>query len=196
MRGWTGVNFDLRTVTGEWDYAELPANVHLGRGCWIERPQSFERFRSTRMPGAVLGDGVIVYGWTVFNVEPTGMLTVGGGSVLVGGVFMCHQEIVVGRDVVVSYQVTIADSDFHPRDPAERRRDAEASAPFADPSARPEIESQPVRVGDGAWIGIGAIVLKGVEIGAGARIGAGAVVARDVPAGTTVEGNPARLVAG
>jgi acetyltransferase-like isoleucine patch superfamily enzyme len=108
---------------------------------------------------------------------------------------MCQREIAVGTGVVLSYQVTIADSDFHPRDPAQRRRDAEASAPFADPASRPEIQSRPVRIGDGAWIGIGAIVLKGVQIGAGARVGAGAVVSRDVPAGTTVEGNPARVVA-
>jgi carbonic anhydrase/acetyltransferase-like protein (isoleucine patch superfamily) len=189
------VSFDVRTVTGEWDYATLPANVRLGRGCWIERPQSFERFRSTRSPGVVLGDDVAVHGWTVFNVEPGGVVTVGDGSVLVGAVFMCQEEIAVGRGVVISYQVTIADSDFHPRDPAERRRDAVASAPQGDPADRPAVESRPVRIGDGAWIGIGAIVLKGVQVGAGARIGAGAVVARHVPAGATVEGNPARVVA-
>jgi maltose O-acetyltransferase len=37
-------------------------------------------------------------------------------------------------------------------------------------------------------------VLKGVLVGTGARIGAGAIVARDVPAGATVEGNPAQVV--
>ncbi|HWC87802.1 MAG TPA: DapH/DapD/GlmU-related protein [Solirubrobacteraceae bacterium] len=189
------MSFDVRTVTGEWDYANLPAGVELGQDCWIERPESFERFRSARTPGAVLGDGVRVYGWTLFNVEPTGLVTVGESSVLVGAVLMCAREISLGREVVISYQVTIADSDFHPRDPAERRRDAEASAPCADPAARPEVEARPVRIEDSAWIGIGAIVLKGVHIGAGARIGAGAVVTRDVPAGATVEGNPARVVA-
>jgi len=188
------LSFDVRTVTGEWDYTTLPANVKLGRDCWIERPQSFERFCSTQMPGVVLGDGVVVYGWTVFTVEPSGRVTVGEGTILVGAVFMCQQEIALGRDVVVSYQVTIADSDFHPRDPTLRRRDAEASAPFADPGRRPVLESRPVRIGDGVWIGIGAIVLKGVQVGDGARIGAGAVVARDVPPGATVEGNPARVV--
>jgi carbonic anhydrase/acetyltransferase-like protein (isoleucine patch superfamily) len=190
------MSFDVRTVTGDWDYGTLPGNVWLGRGCWIERPQSFERFRSTRMPGVVLGDDVIVYGWTMFNVEPGGVATVGAGSVLAGAVLLCQEEIAVGRGVVISYQVTIADSDFHPRDPRERRRDAEANAPYADPAARPPVESRPVRIGDDAWIGIGAIVLKGVRIGARARVGAGAVVAQDVPAGATVEGNPARVVPG
>jgi 2,3,4,5-tetrahydropyridine-2,6-dicarboxylate N-succinyltransferase len=55
-------------------------------------------------------------------------------------------------------------------------------------------QAAPVVIEDDAWIGIGAIVLKGVRIGAGARVGAGAVVARDVPAGASVEGNPARVV--
>jgi len=52
---------------------------------------------------------------------------------------------------------------------------------------------RPVVVEDDAWIGIGAIILKGVRIGAGARIGAGSVVTSDVPAGGVVQGNPAVL---
>lgn len=47
----------------------------------------------------------------------------------------------------------------------------------------------------GASIGTGAVILCGVEIGAGATIGAGAVVTKSVPAGATVIGNPARLLA-
>jgi hypothetical protein len=190
----TRKSFDVRTVTGEWDYGALPANVRLGEGCWIERPESFEPFRSTREPGVALGDGVQVYGWTIFSVEPTGRVTVGEGSVLVGAVFMAQEEISLGKAVVVSYQVTIADADFHPRDPAARRRDAVANAPYAGALERPQIDSAPVHIADGAWIGIGAIILKGVRIGANARVQAGAVVPHDVPAGATVAGNPARVI--
>lgn len=53
-------------------------------------------------------------------------------------------------------------------------------------------------VGDDVIIGANAVVITplgaGLTIGAGARVGAGAVVVRDVPAGTTVVGNPARVV--
>jgi acetyltransferase-like isoleucine patch superfamily enzyme len=189
-------SFDVRTVTGEWDYGTLPSNVVLGRDCWIERPQVFERFRSERRPGAILGDRVRAYGWTVFNVEASGCVEVGADCVLVGAVFMCAERIRLGAGVVVSYGVTIADSDFHPRDPEARRRDAEANAPAADPAARPALETSPVEIGDGAFVGIGAIVLKGVTIGPHARVAAGAVVARDVPAGALAEGNPARATPG
>lgn len=189
------MSFPISEVTGEWDRSGLPANIRIGESCWLERPQTFERYRSRHDPGLVIGAGVRVYGWSVFNLEEDATMTVGAGSVLVGAIFMCRERIDVGRDVVISYGVTVADSDFHPRDPELRRRDAEASAPYGNPAERPEVESRPVAIGDGAWVGIGAIVLKGVRIGAGARVGAGAVVSRDVPEGGRAEGNPARVVA-
>jgi UDP-2-acetamido-3-amino-2,3-dideoxy-glucuronate N-acetyltransferase len=46
-------------------------------------------------------------------------------------------------------------------------------------------------VGDGACIGMGALILP-VNIGEGAIIGAGAVVTKDVPSFQTWVGNPAR----
>ena len=46
-------------------------------------------------------------------------------------------------------------------------------------------------IDDDVWIGIGAIVLKGVRIGRGARIGAGAGDERR-PGWRIVLGNPAR----
>jgi carbonic anhydrase/acetyltransferase-like protein (isoleucine patch superfamily) len=52
------------------------------------------------------------------------------------------------------------------------------------------------RVGRGAMIGIGAIVLSGARIGAGAIVGAGSIVLEGarVPARTLVVGAPARPV--
>ena len=180
-------------LTGAWDHSTLPGNVHVGENCFLERRDSFERFRSTRDPGLVLGRAVTVYTWTTFNVEPTGLVEVGDDSVLVGAVFMCADHITVGARVVISYGVTIADSDFHPRDPELRRRDARANAPFGDASTRPRVTTAPVHIGDDVQIGVGAIVLKGVTIGDGARIGAGAVVPADVPPSAVAEGNPATI---
>jgi acetyltransferase-like isoleucine patch superfamily enzyme len=170
--------------TGDWDYASLAPRVAVGRDCYLEGRHLFDRCRGTAEPCVVLGDRVRAYTWTTFNLEPGGRVEIGDGSVLVGAVFMCAERITVGRDVVISYNVTIADSDFHPIDAAARRLDAMASAPEGRP--------RPVTIGDGAWIGIGAIVLKGVTIGAGARVAAGAVVASDVPPAAVVAGNPAR----
>lgn len=179
-------------IVGSWDYTTLPANVRIGQGCWFERRSSFARFKSTQDPGLIIGDRVQIFTWTTFNIEPAGLVEVGDDSILVGPVFMCAGRIQVGRRVILSYNVTIADSDFHPLDPQERRLDAIANAPFGDRSLRPHIISLPVVIGDDVHVGIGAIILKGVTIGPGASIGAGAVVSRDVAAGVHVEGNPAR----
>ena len=46
----------------------------------------------------------------------------------------------------------------------------------------------------GAIVGANVTLLPGLRIGAGALIGAGAVVVKDVPAGVVVVGNPARII--
>lgn len=185
---------DTNKITNNWDYSTLPANVRLGRDCFIERKNSFDRYRSEQDPGLVLGNRVNLYCFTDLNVEPSGMVAIGDDSILVGGIFMCAQRIAIGKRVIISHGVTIADSDFHPTDPAARKLDAIANSPYGDKSRRPYIETNPVEIGDDVWIGIGAIILKGVKIGVGARIGAGAVITREVPAGEYYIGNPARAV--
>ncbi len=187
-------SLDAADLTGAWDYSLLPPNVRVGVDCYLERRKSFERFRSSRDPGLVLGERVKVYTWTEFNIEPTGVVTVGDDSILVGCVIMCAEEVSIGCGVTISYHVTIADSDFHPIDPDSRVADAIAASPGGDVSTRPPYVSAPVTVGDGATVGIGALILKGVTIGEGGVVGPGAVVTGDVPPGKTVEGNPARVV--
>jgi acetyltransferase-like isoleucine patch superfamily enzyme len=52
----------------------------------------------------------------------------------------------------------------------------------------------PVSVGEGAWIGAGAVILPGVTIGRGAIVGANAVVTRSVGALEVWGGCPARFI--
>lgn len=51
-----------------------------------------------------------------------------------------------------------------------------------------------VRIGEGTWIGAGAIVLPGVTVGEGCVIGAGAVVIGDCDAHGLYAGVPARRI--
>src|SRR5205823_13128036 len=142
-----------------------------GEGCFLELREAFSRFRSTRRPGLVLGRRVRAYTGTAFCVEPSGQLLVGDDTTLAGAVFLCAERITVGSRVVLSYHVTVADCDFHPRDPAQRMQDALANAPLGDRGVRPSLVTRPVVIEDDAWVGIGAIILKGVRVGRGARVG-------------------------
>jgi acetyltransferase-like isoleucine patch superfamily enzyme len=184
----------LKAMTWTWDYGTLPANIRLGADCRLEHRDSFARYRSQREVGLRLGARVVVYTWTHFSLEHDAVLEVGDDSVLVGAVFMCAEHIRLGARVVVSYNVTIADADFHPVDPDLRMADAIANAPSGDRDQRPPYVTRPVVIEDDVWIGIGAIILKGVHIGRGARIDAGAVVTADVPEGLRMAGNPARAI--
>jgi acetyltransferase-like isoleucine patch superfamily enzyme len=56
------------------------------------------------------------------------------------------------------------------------------------------ITAQGISIGDGSWIGSGAIILDGVRIGRNVVVGAGAVVTKDIPDYCIAVGNPARVI--
>jgi maltose O-acetyltransferase len=49
-------------------------------------------------------------------------------------------------------------------------------------------------IGNGTWVGYGAIILPGVRIGDGCIIAAGSLVNKNVPANTMVGGVPAKVI--
>ncbi len=57
-----------------------------------------------------------------------------------------------------------------------------------------QVEMKPVKIGEGSDIGVGAIILPGIELGKGVQVGAGAVVSRSFPPGSVIAGVPARIM--
>jgi len=66
--------------------------------------------------------------------------------------------------------------------------------PAGVPIIQTDLVIKPVRVDDGADIGVNAVLLPGVTVGKGAIVGAGAVVTKDVPSFAIVAGVPARIL--
>jgi acetyltransferase-like isoleucine patch superfamily enzyme len=97
-------------------------------------------------------------------------------------VIACVGSVEIEADVLTGDRVFIGDTSHDYRDP----RTPVALQTMTDP--------RPVRVGRGAYLGIGAIVLPGVTVGENGYVGAGAVVTKDVPARSVVVGNPARII--
>ena len=110
------------------------------------------------------------------------LLGVGDHFGMTGGSIIAAERITIGNNVIVGANSTIMDTDFH--------------------SVCPEVRSQhpqnaktaPVLIEDDVFIGMNCLILKGVKIGHGAVIGAGSVVIKDVPSGMIMAGNPAQVV--
>jgi acetyltransferase-like isoleucine patch superfamily enzyme len=171
----------------------LPANVRLGPNTLVTSDYAFKRFRSRRSPGLVIGaqgtmDGVH------FAVGEDGFAEIGDYCYFTNAVVLCELEVWIGNYVVIGWNATIADTDFHPLAPAERIADAVACSPLGKGRARPEVVRRPVVIEDDVWIGPNATILKGVRIGTGAFVEAGALLTRDVPARARVLGNPAQII--
>lgn len=173
---------------------EQPTNVSIGRDTVITGDLAFKRFQSRVEPVALtIGDGCTMDG-VHFDLGRDARMSVGDHCYFTNAVLLCELEIRVGSCVLIGWNTTIADTDFHPLGPAERIADAIACSPASDGRPRPPVAKRSVVVEDDVWIGPAVTILKGVTIGAGAFVEPGAVVSADVPPGARVMGNPAQVV--
>lgn len=125
-----------------------------------------------------LGEGADVM--APFECDYGYQISVGARTFINYGVIVLDAATVtIGEDVQIGPRVQLVTA-LHPLESEPRRRGVETAAP--------------VRIGNGAWLAAGVIVLPGVSIGADAVVGAGSVVTNDLPAGHLCFGNPCRVV--
>jgi acetyltransferase-like isoleucine patch superfamily enzyme len=89
--------------------------------------------------------------------------------------------IVIGHRVLISMDVHVHDTNSHPTNHLHRFQQTRDIFLNGHPSENPGIRSAPIIIGDDVWIGMGAIILKGVNIGNRAIISARAIVTSDIP---------------
>ncbi len=82
-----------------------------------------------------------------------------------------HEGTVIGRDCILRQSTTIGNKTL--------ADGSQSGCPI---------------IGDRVDVGANAVILGPIRIGDGAVIGAGSVVVKDVPAGAVVAGNPARAI--
>jgi acetyltransferase-like isoleucine patch superfamily enzyme len=184
--------FDMsqETSPAEWTHGPLPDRVQAASGTVIIGETAFKRFRSQREPALVIGRSCTMEG-VQFAVGEHGLVEIGDYCYFTNAVLLCELSLRIGNFVVIGWNTTIADTDFHPLAPALRIADAVACSPIGQGRPRPPIAQRPVIIEDDVWIGPNATILKGVRIGAGSFIEAGALITRDIPARSRVGGNPA-----
>jgi acetyltransferase-like isoleucine patch superfamily enzyme len=143
---------------------------------WLRRVSIPRQWTDITLDNCALDDHVTLL---CSGAAKRGKITIGEGSYINRFTIIdAHESIVIGSNCMIGPHTFITDADHG----------TAASCLVKDQP----MSSAPVRIGDGAWIGAGVVILKGVNIGDGAIIGAGAVVTRDVSTNTIVAGVPAR----
>ena len=141
----------------------------------------------------IRGPGMVIFGDDCSVVSPKlapttpythsrdAVIRFGNRVMLTGTRFGCERSIDVGDGAGLS-DARIMDTDFHSIETSDVARYNTGG------------RSKPVVIGPNAWVGAGAMILKGVTIGESAVVGAGSVVATRVAPRTVVLGNPARVI--
>ena len=109
------------------------------------------------------------------------IIEIGDNSGFSGTVIGAAKSIIIGNNVLSGANVLITDFDWHPIDP-EKRHTSKG------------VHSAPIVIEDNVWLGINAVVLKGVTIGKNTVIGANSLVVKDIPANVIAAGNPCKVI--
>lgn len=135
-----------------------------------------------------IGNSVLILPGAWLSVErpawerPEPAIVIGDGSAIRAWVTLsATSRIDIGSDVVFGAQCTVVDCDHTWR----------AGNPNV---LHNPVETAPISIGAGTWLGDRVTVLKGSTIGERCAIGAHSVVRGDIPDGSVAVGIPARVV--
>jgi len=103
------------------------------------------------------------------------IIEIGNNNGFSGTVIGAYEHIKIGNNFKGGANTLITDFDWHQEDSR---------------SGKPK----PVYIGDNVWLGLNAIVLKGVTIGDNVLIGANSVVTKDIPSDSIAAGNPCMVL--
>ena len=107
-------------------------------------------------------------------------IKIGNECGLSGTVIGAAESIKIGNNVFFGANTLVTDFDWHAVDPEHRKTGKPKSAPIV--------------IEDNVWIGINAVILKGVSIGQNTIIGANSLVVKDIPANVIAGGNPCKVI--
>lgn len=167
------------------------SQIHIEKYMNFNKQWDMDRMVQNRMAGMLYVakgaslevEAFDIYAGSRININEGATLKMGSGYLNYDCTVDVFSSISIGHDVVISERVAIRDSDNHTM-----CYEGENSSSIVRPN------TLPIVIGDHVWIGMNAVILKGVRIGEGAIIAAGSVVNKDVPAHCLVGGVPARII--
>lgn len=128
------------------------------------------------------GNTTIGAGSTIWLYEGAKMYLGKRSYINMGAKIFVRQEVEVGNECAIGFDVKIFDDDFHPVVSLDRAHEYFPSTPAK------------VTIEDHVWIGAGVTILKGVTIGRGSVVAAGSIITKDIPPNTLVAGPGASVI--
>ena len=159
---------------------------HFGRGSIINWPTGNmygERWISIGEDTMIAADVTLSAGMLPNQEMMTDPVVIIGDRCLIGrgSAIVGHYRIDIGDDVFTGMNVYITDQNHGYEDP-------DTPIGIQDP------QDDPVVIGDGSWIGSGAVVLPGARIGKQCVVAANSVVRGTFPSHSVLAGVPAKVV--
>ncbi len=156
--------------------------AYFGLDAQIAYPANIQGYESIEIgDGTVILDHSRISNFHINGIEP--VIRIGKNC------YICYyftilnaSSVTIGNDVLFASHVMIS-SENHGMNP-----ESEESY-----MAQP-LETKPVNIGDGCWIGEKVCILPGVNIGKKCIIGAGSVVTKSIPDYSIAVGNPAKVI--
>lgn len=142
----------------------------------------------------IIGDNCMLNGTiTIYNADAQVKI---GDRVFIGPdtELFCYSGITIEDDVMLSWGITIIDTDAHGLSWDDRKNDVVDWMKGSEYKNWSAVKSSPVSIKCKSWIGFKSVILKGVTVSEGTIIGAGSVVSKDSNPFTVVAGNPAVFI--
>lgn len=137
----------------------------------------------------------------IFFESGQGEVVIGNRVFIGGSTIMCRTKVEFGNNIFVAWGSYFYDHDSHSLDYKLRQDDISQQLTdirngefFITHKNWDVVNTASIKICDNAWIGMNALILKGVTVGEGAIVGAGSVVTKDVEPWTIVAGNPAKFI--
>ncbi len=167
----------------KYKHISLPKSSKINGKIYIYGSGTVTIQDNTRINSCLESDPIGGDTHTIFNTCANGRIEIGRDVGISNSTIVAREKVTIADGVRIGGGCRIYDTDFHSLSYEMRVSENDT-----------DIATRPIRVDNGAFIGAGVIILKGVTVGEKSVVGAGSVVTKSIPPYEIWGGNPAKFI--